>query len=789
MLTGLKTIRAKMLLVVVFIMTALSLAMILLSVGTFHKYKELQISECRSLIAMHGENINDAVRWLQNNARELALSGELFYRSVKNDPAFGRYAVMQNFRINTLAVGGGIWYEPFILDPERERVCFYAFTEKGQVVFDASFEEAIYHYPSQSWYTSIRNQILNENKVVAWTPPYIDGTGTHALMTTVGGGIYDAKGRFVGLSTVDWQLGDIANEIATVRPTPNSFVLFADLENDYILALNDKHQEGNPVGASLKTLPWFREDAPREGEMVLGGLHYLSFMKKLDNGMLVVINIPSKELFQDITRNLRYTVLTLFATLLLIVLVTYRLLDHFINKPVAGLSRMAEEIGSGKLDTKLELRTKDELGRLGETLNRMAVHLKEYIENLRVITSEKERLGTELSIARNIQASMLPSIFPPFPDRKDFSLHAVMMPAKEVGGDFYDFFFTDEDHLAFVIADVSDKGVPAALFMVITKTLIKNNAFLYPDLAEVFTRTNAQLFENNGTEMFVTAFMGLLNLRTGAFSYVNAGHDAPFIRRAGLGFEKLKVRPGFVLAGLEQTSYQADHLTLSKGDGLFLYTDGVTEAADSSGFFFGDERLHKVLNQCEPAFCTELHGFLASVQQAIDEFVQDAPQSDDIAMLGLFYTGASGQGAAENSSDAMRWVPARLEFLPQLLEVVEERLEENGWPPAQQMRFMLAAEEAFVNIVHHAYPEAAGEGRVGFRLDILSDPLRAVLSLVDEGIPFNPLEKAAPDLSLSAEEREEGGLGIFLVGRNTDGMEYAYEEGRNVLKLTLFFKA
>ena len=268
--------------------------------------------------------------------------------------------------------------------------------------------------------------------------------------------------------------------------------------------------------------------------------------------------------------------------------------------------------------------------------NKMAGDLKEYIGNLSLVTAEKERIGAELQVATQIQASMLPCLFPAFPSRKEFDIYASMMPAKEVGGDFYDFFLVDEEHLAVVVADVSGKGVPAALFMVIAKTLIKNHAQLGQCPAEVFTRSNEQLCEGNEAGMFVTAFMGVLNLITGEFTYVNAGHNPPCLRMAEGNFEFLKLKSGFVLAGMEGVRYQENTITLKKGDMLYLYTDGVTEATDSRGELFSDFRLLEALNTCKD---DSLSGLLAGVKADIDAFVKEAPQFDDITMLVLSFRG------------------------------------------------------------------------------------------------------------------------------------------------------
>lgn len=240
----------------------------------------------------------------------------------------------------------------------------------------------------------------------------------------------------------------------------------------------------------------------------------------------------------------------------------------------------------------------------------------------------------ELNVATNIQKSMLPCIFPAFPDRSEFDIYATMDPAKEVGGDFYDFFMVDERHLAIVMADVSGKGIPAALFMVIGKTLIKDHTQPGRNLGEVFTKVNDLLCESNSEGLFITAFEGVLDLVSGEFNFVNAGHEMPFICKAGGSFEAYKIKPGFVLAGMEGMKYKAGSLTLDVGDKIFQYTDGVTEATNGNNELYGMDRLSVILNKHNDKNPAEI---LPAVKQDIDLFVGDAPQFDDITMLCLEY--------------------------------------------------------------------------------------------------------------------------------------------------------
>ena len=307
-----------------------------------------------------------------------------------------------------------------------------------------------------------------------------------------------------------------------------------------------------------------------------------------------------------------------------------------ITTPISKLADFTQEITkSGKFeDQRITMKTGDEIEALSDSFNFMLEELENYIANLSKVTAEKERIGTELDIARNIQASMLPCIFPAFPDRKEFDIYATMTPAKEVGGDFYDFFMVDETHLAIVMADVSGKGVPAALFMVIGKTLIKDHTTPGRDLGEVFSTVNNLLCEANSEGLFITAFEGVLDLVTGEFCFVNAGHEMPFICKAGGSFEAYKIRPGFVLAGFEDMNYKAGCMTLDVGDMIFQYTDGVTEATNAENQLYGMERLEQVLNRVKDKVPSEI---LPEVKKDIDIFVGETPQFDDITMLCVEY--------------------------------------------------------------------------------------------------------------------------------------------------------
>ena len=335
-------------------------------------------------------------------------------------------------------------------------------------------------------------------------------------------------------------------------------------------------------------------------------------------------------------------VLALAALFLLAVpFVSSRVAERFVS-PIHELADGVREIASGNLEKKLSINTGNEIEHLAICFNVMTDELQNQMKNLAQVTADKERISTELSVATNIQESMLPRIFPPFPEKKEFDIFATMHPAKEVGGDFYDFYMLDENHVMITIADVSGKGVPAALFMVIAKTILKNFALTMgggKDLAPLVSCTNDQLCQNNDAMMFVTAFVGLLNIKTGHFTYVNAGHNPPLVYRMKENkFTYMDVKRNFVLGGMDELSFKGQELTLEPGDKLFLYTDGVTEALNEADELYGEERLIKALNTAG-ADRLNLQELLATVQKSLALHVGEAAQSDDITMLALSYYG------------------------------------------------------------------------------------------------------------------------------------------------------
>lgn len=353
----------------------------------------------------------------------------------------------------------------------------------------------------------------------------------------------------------------------------------------------------------------------------------------------ISMNKTKKDIRDFIVSEILITAVFVF----LLAYIVLRLINKFLIVPINRLSfvsgsLVAQMQEQGRIEEtqfeKLNIKTGDEVENLASAVKKMGVDLNKYVQELTIITTEKERIGAELDIATDIQSSMLPCIFPAFPERPEFDIYAQMTPAKEVGGDFYDFFMVDDRHIAIVMADVSGKGVPAALFMVIAKTLIKDHTVSEADLGEIFTKVNNILCESNSEGLFVTAFEGVLDLVSGEFQFVNAGHEIPYVSKGGGEFEPYKIKPGFVLAGMEDMRYTAGSVTLEPGDKIFQYTDGVTEAVDSENELYGAHRLNSVLNRSRQKTPCEI---INDVKLNIDAFVGEADQFDDITMLCLEY--------------------------------------------------------------------------------------------------------------------------------------------------------
>ena len=406
----------------------------------------------------------------------------------------------------------------------------------------------------------------------------------------------------------------------------------------------------------------------------------------------------------------------------------------------------------------------NEISSLASAISDMEKETLEYIDNLSQVISEKQRMGTELRIASLIQEGSVSSVFPAFPDRTDFDLFASMEPAKEVGGDFYDFFMIDDDRLALVIADVSGKGVPAALFMMATKILINERSQVGGTPAEILNIVNTRICKQNKAEMFITVWLGILELSTGKLTFANAGHDDPAFALGG-EFTIEKRKHGLAIGAMDGVCYQDNEITLSKGDKIFLYTDGVPEATDKDNTMFTAARMIDALNSDKNG---SPESVIKTVRRKVAEFTGDAPQFDDMTMLCCEYKGKIGNGIK---------LPATNENLGKVIDFINDKLKNSGCTAKFVRQTELFVEEVFVNVANYAY--APGTGDVEITVKVLKDKVR--ITFIDQGVKYNPLEKPDPDITLSADKREIGGLGIFMTKKLTDKIEYEYKDGKNIL--------
>ena len=337
---------------------------------------------------------------------------------------------------------------------------------------------------------------------------------------------------------------------------------------------------------------------------------------------------------------LSHTAFALIGLIILTIIGQSFFLHHTLLRPLKLISKEALRFSNENTIPERKLgeliRNKDEIGALASSVDEMEDRIHDYVDNITKITAEKERISTELSLATRIQADMLPNIYPAFPDRKEFDIYGTMDPAKEVGGDFYDFFLIDDDHLCMLIADVSGKGVPAALFMMASKIILANNAMLGKSPAQILTDTNAAICSNNREEMFVTVWLGILEISTGKLTAANAGHEYPVLMQPDGKFELVKDKHGFVIGGMNGVRYSEYELTLQKGAKLFLYTDGVPEATNAENELLGSDRMLAALNENNGVSPENL---LKNVKTAVNNFVNGAEQFDDLTMLGLEYKG------------------------------------------------------------------------------------------------------------------------------------------------------
>lgn len=546
-----------------------------------------------------------------------------------------------------------IAFKPFGYAAEKRYHTFYYSKKRGEIELleDGSRTS---HYFTSDWY-----QIPKELKQAVWSEPYYDVGGGDMLMATYSvpfwGSESDAS-EFMGVVAADVSLTWLQNIVSAVKILEtgyaflitNTGTIVTHPDRDVIMnesifsvaeAFGDTHlrEVGKTMIRGESGFEYFK--GPYAGKD-----WWVSFAPLRSSGWSLCTVFPDDELMADVTR-LNRTVLFLGITGLVGLLVVIVLIARSITRPLSALSKVTETIATGDLDAQLpSIKTRDEVGRLAESIGHMTASLKQYIDDLTRECTMRERIESELQIARAIQMGILKKTFPAFPDRSKFDIFAMIEPAREVGGDLYDFFFVDDHNLCMVIGDVSGKGVPAALMMAVTRTLIKARAstVLSPD--EVLNIVNNELAEDNDSAMFVTLFMGILNIHTGEITYCNAGHNYPFLVRPNGEVKEIETVNGMALGVMEDFPYETGKIMLTRGDIFYLYTDGVNEAMNVHDEQFSEDRIQSDLARLKN---NSIQQITDGVMDSVKAFSQGMPQSDDITMLILKYyeTGADSLSA------------------------------------------------------------------------------------------------------------------------------------------------
>jgi len=416
----------------------------------------------------------------------------------------------------------------------------------------------------------------------------------------------------------------------------------------------------------------------------------------------------------------------------------------------------------------------DEIGDLARSFVTMEQELIRSVDDLKSTTAVKERMQGELNIARDIQMSMLPLTFPAFPERQDFTVFAQLHPAREVGGDFYDFFFGDDQKFFLCVADVSGKGVPSALFMAVAKTLIKSRAATDFSPASILSHVNSDLSRNNDSCMFVTIFLAILDVATGQLTYTNAGHNPPYIKRANGEIVRLDNRHGPVIGAVEGIAYREDEAVLGPDDLLLMFTDGVTEAMDVDSALYGEDRLKELLSSRDFDSAEQMVNLLVD---DVWEYQGEAEQADDVTVLAVSYNGASERGELGHLD---LQVANRTEEIARVNQDFNVFAEQHGVPEGDRRRFNLIFDELLNNVISYAFDD---DKEHVIDVAVSLEQKRLVVTIADDGRPFNPFGRIPPETGLPLDDREVGGLGLHLVKNVMDDVTYERLGTKNVATL------
>lgn len=638
-----------------------------------------------------------------------------------------------------------------------------------------------YQYFYMDWY--LMAKLLDKP---SWTEPYMDidvATNTSEMVTSYCQPLKNHQGEVIGVINTSLSLNWLSHTISAVKPFPNSYSIMIGRGGTYFV-----HPDSTKITRqTIFTQTLEHPDtaltalghAMQRGEeglkqMNIDGKDCYVFYKPLgQTGCSMAVVCPESDIFHGFDRLRNSVRAIVFVGLFLMLFFFIRVITSELQ-PLRRLAEEAETIASGQFDTQLpELQRIDEIGQLSQSFGNMQQSLVKYIEELKDTTIQKASIERDLSIASDIQMGMLPVKFPTKEDRDDVQLYASLTPAKAVGGDLFDFYFRDEK-LFFCIGDVSGKGVPASLFMAVTRSIFRTVSVHESMPDRIVTIMNRTIADMNKTNMFVTLFVGVLDLPTGRLHYCNAGHDAPLLVGAGVG--ELRCDANIPVGFMPQWKYTLQEAHIFTGTTIFLFTDGLTEAEDINHAQFQMERVHEVAGQALAQQMQEPKELIGSMAEAVHQFVGDAEQSDDLTMMAIQYIKQQHDVKLRKSIV----LPNDVEEVSKLTAFVEEVCEAMGFDGALTAQLTLAIEEAVVNVMKYAYPP---QKRGDVTIEAQSNDLRLKFTIIDSGMPFDPTVRAEVDTTLSAEDRPIGGLGIHLVRKIMDSINYERVDSLNVLTL------
>ena len=638
-----------------------------------------------------------------------------------------------------------------------------------------------YQYFYMDWY--LMAKLLDKP---SWTEPYMDidvATNTSEMVTSYCQPLKNHQGEVIGVINTSLSLNWLSHTISAVKPFPNSYSIMIGRGGTYFVHPDSTKITRQTIftqtlehpDAALTALGHAMQRG-EEGlkQMNIDGKDCYVFYKPLgQTGCSMAVVCPESDIFHGFDRLRNSVRAIVFVGLFLMLFFFIRVITSELQ-PLRRLAEEAETIASGQFDTQLpELQRIDEIGQLSQSFGNMQQSLVKYIEELKDTTIQKASIERDLSIASDIQMGMLPVKFPTKEDRDDVQLYASLTPAKAVGGDLFDFYFRDEK-LFFCIGDVSGKGVPASLFMAVTRSIFRTVSVHESMPDRIITIMNRTIADMNKTNMFVTLFVGVLDLPTGRLHYCNAGHDAPLLVGAGVG--ELSCDANIPVGFMPQWKYTLQEAHIFTGTTIFLFTDGLTEAEDINHAQFQMERVHEVAGQALAQQMQEPKELIGSMTEAVHQFVGDAEQSDDLTMMAIQYIKQQHDVKFRKSIV----LPNDVKEVSKLTAFVEEVCEAMGFDGALTAQLTLAIEEAVVNVMKYAYPP---QKRGDVTIEAQSNDLRLKFTIIDSGMPFDPTVRAEVDTTLSAEDRPIGGLGIHLVRKIMDSINYERVDSLNVLTL------